>query len=273
VSEDRVTGLRRQFKALHESGCFVIPNPWDVGSARLLVAHGFKALASTSAGLAWSLGRRDGRITLDDALTHLRALTSGVDVPVSADFEGGFAVAAEDVAANVQAAAATGLSGLSIEDRSGDSAEPLMPFTLSVERIAAAREALDLSAPGLTLTARTEGFIVGRPDLEETLRRLVAFAEAGADCLFAPGIRTPEQVAAVVKAVAPKPVNVLVAGPYTSVAQLAALGVRRISVGGGLARAAWTGFLGAARELAESGTFEGLGAALPSPEMQRLFPE
>ena len=248
-----------------------MPNPWDVGSARLLVGFGFLALATTSSGFAWSTGRRDNHITVDDALAHLRIMASSVDVPVNADFEGGFAIAPEGVAANVSRAADTGIAGLSIEDSSGDANDPLFSFTLSVERVAAARDALDRRRPGVILTARTEGFIVGRPDLEETLRRLTAYAEAGADCLYAPGIRTPEQISAVVRAVAPKPVNVLVGGPFTTVEQLAAFGVRRISVGGALARAAWGGFLSAAREVAQQGTFDSLSSAVPFGEINLMF--
>lgn len=263
---------RTRFHALHESGTFVIPNPWDAGSARLLAAMGFKALASTSSGYAWSTGRRDNHITLDDALTHLAQLVGAVDVPINADFEGGFAETPGGVAANVTRAVATGIAGVSIEDSTGDTHAPLFDFTLAVERIAAARQAIDATATGTLLVARTEGFIAGRPDLDETLRRLRAFADAGADCLYAPGIRSREQIAAVVQAVSPKPVNVLVSAPFITVAELAALGVRRVSVGGALARAAWGGFLTAAREIAEHGTFEGLGRAVPSAEMNALFP-
>lgn len=244
MSNDRT----RVFHQLHESGCFVIPNPWDLGSARLLVQLGFKALATTSSGFAWTLGRRDNHVTLDEALAHLRSIASGVDVPVNADFEGGFAIESEDVARNVAAAVQTGVAGLSIEDSTGDPAHPLLEFTLAVERIRAARHAIDESRTGVLLTGRSEGFVVGRPDLGDTIRRLVAYAEAGADCLYAPRIVSKEEIAAVIKAVAPKPVNVLVGSDFTTVAELAAMGTRRISVGGGLARAAWGGFLEAARE-------------------------
>ena len=265
------TELRRRFRTLHESGCFVIPNPWDIGSARLLASLGFSALATTSSGFAWSTGRRDNHVTLDDALAHMHAIASCVDVPVNADFEGGFAVDPDGVAANVARAMDTGIAGLSIEDSTGDANEPLFDFTLSVERVVAARRAIDRTRSGVLLTARSEGFIVGRPDLDETLRRLTAYAQAGADCLYAPGIRTSEQIAAVVSAVAPKPVNVLVGGPFTTVEQLASLGVRRISVGGALARAAWGGFLSAAREIAGKGTFTALSAAVPFAELNDLF--
>ena len=232
---------------------------------------GFSALATTSAGFAWSMGRADNGVTLDEVLAHLRLMAQTVPVPVNADFEGGFAVEPEQVAANVSVATRTGIAGLSIEDSSGDPSAPLFDFTLAVERIRAARRAIDESATGILLTARSEGFIVGRPDLAETIRRLTAFAEAGADCLFAPGIRTPAEITAVVSAVAPRPVNVLVGSDFTTVQQLADLGVRRISVGGGLARAAWSGFLDTAREIAEHGTFAGLARAVPYAQLNGAF--
>jgi methylisocitrate lyase len=253
--------LRAVFRRLHESGCFVIPNPWDLGSARWLERLGFKALATTSSGFAWSLGRADHQVSLADMLAHLRLVAGGVGVPVSADLGTGFAIEPAAVAANVAAAAATGIAGLSIEDGSGDPARPLFDFALSVERVRAARRAIDDDGGGVLLTARSEGFIVGRPDLQETIRRLTAFAAAGADCLYAPGLRQKTDIAAVVAAVAPKPVNVLVGGGFTTVSELAGLGVRRISVGGALARAAWGGFLEAAREIAERGAFTSLDRA------------
>ena len=259
------------FHRLHESGCFVIPNPWDAGSARLLEQLGFRALATTSSGFAWSMGRRDNHVTLAEALSHLRAIADAVQIPVNADFEGGFADQPGEVAANVSAAAATRIAGVSIEDSTGRMADPLYDFALAVERIRAAREALDASDTGVLLTARSEGFIVGRPDLDETIRRLGAYAEAGADCLYAPGLRTLAEVSAVVTAVAPKPVNVLVGSSLFTVAQLAEVGVRRISVGGALARAAWGGFLGAAREIAEQGTFTSLDRAVPFAEINGAF--
>ena len=262
---------QKAFRQLHESGCFVIPNPWDLGSARLLTRLGFKALATTSSGFAWSLGRRDNAVSLPEALTHIRAIAGGVDVPVNADFEGGFAVEPEQVAANVLQATGTGIAGLSIEDSTGESSRPLFDFTLSVERIRAARRAIDQSTTGILLTGRSEGFIVGRPDLPETIRRLTAYAEAGADCLYAPGVQSHTQISAVVRAVAPKPVNVLVGSNFTNVAELADAGVRRISVGGALARAAWTGFLEAAREIAERGTFTGLSASIPFQQIEEAF--
>jgi len=249
----------------------VIPNPWDVGSARLLERLGFKALASTSSGFAWSLGRPDHAVTLDESLAHFRVLSQSVSIPLNADFEGGFAVEPERVGTNVAAAATTGIAGLSIEDSTGDPSAPLFDATLAAERVRAAREAIDASGTGLVLTGRSEGFIAGRPDLGETIRRLTAYAEAGADCLFAPGLRSLSDITAVVHAVAPKPVNVLVGSDFTTVAALAEAGVRRISVGGALARAAWSGFLEAARELAGHGTFTRLAAAVSYPEIDGSF--
>lgn len=266
-----VTDRCRVFRQLHVSGCFMIPNPWDVGSARVLARLGFPALATTSAGLAWSVGRPDNRVSLEQALTHFRSVVRSVKVPVNADFEGGFATEPAALGANVTVATATGIAGLSIEDSTGDSSSPLLDFTLAVDRIRAARRAIDESGTGILLTGRSEGFIVGRPDLGETIRRLIAYAEAGADCLYAPGIRSTQEIAAVVAAVSPKPVNVLVGSDFATVAELAGLGVRRISVGGALARAAWTGFLQAATEIAERGTFTSLERALPFADVNRLF--
>lgn len=261
----------RTFRELHQSGCFVIPNPWDLGSARLLVQLGFRALATTSSGFAWSRGRPDNGVSLEDALAYFRDIAGGVDVPVNGDFEGGFAVEPLGVAANVGKAVATGIAGISIEDSTGDAGKPLFDFSLAVERIQAARRAIDESQSGVLLTARSEGFIVGRPDLPETIRRLTAFAVAGADCLYAPGIRDLAEIRAVVQAVAPKPVNVLVGSGFTTAAQLADTGVRRISVGGALARAAWAGFLQAAREIATGGTFTALSHAVPFAEINDAF--
>jgi 2-methylisocitrate lyase-like PEP mutase family enzyme len=259
------------FHQLHAAGCFVIPNPWDVGSARVLAQLGFPALATTSSGFAWSLGRPDNGVSLEEALAHMRAVAESVDVPVSADFEGGFATEPGAVGAHVTLAVSTGVAGLSIEDSTGDASLPLFDFTLAVERIRGAREAIDASGTGVLLTARSEGFIVGRPDLAETIRRLTAFAEVGADCLYAPGIRSMADIAAVVNAVSPKPVNVLVGSDFATVAQLADVGVRRISVGGALARAAWSGFLQAAREISEQGTFGALARAVPFDQVNGLF--
>lgn len=259
------------FQQLHRTGCFVIPNPWDVGSARLLAHLGFSALATTSSGFAWSLGRPDNHVTLDEALRHFRSIAGSVSIPVNADFEGGFAIAPDAVAVNVAAAVETGVAGLSIEDSTGQASQPLFAFALAVERIRATRAAIDASGTGVVLTARSEGFIVGRPDLAETIRRLRAYAEAGADCLYAPGLRSTADITAVINAVAPKPVNVLVGSGFATVAELAALGVRRISVGGALARTAWTGFLDAAKEIAEHGTFGQLGHAVAFAELNQLF--
>lgn len=251
VQDGRVADFHR----LHSSGTFVMPNPWDAGSARALEQLGFKALATTSAGFAWTVGRADNGITLDQAIGHLRVVAAAVEVPVNADFEGGFAVDPQEVGVNVTRAAASGIAGLSIEDSTGDEERPLHDFDLAVARIRAARHAIDDSGTGIVLTGRSEGFVVGRPDLDETIRRLSAYAEAGADCLYAPRIGTAEQVAAIVAAVAPKPVNLLINAPFMTVAEAAALGVRRISVGGTLARVAWAGFLQAAQEIADAGTF------------------
>jgi 2-methylisocitrate lyase-like PEP mutase family enzyme len=243
------------FHALHAEGCFVMPNPWDVGTAVALEQLGFEALATTSAGHAWSLARPDNGVFRNESLEHLRLIAGAVDVPVSADFEGGFTDEPHGVGVNVKLAAETGIAGLSIEDSTGEAGEPLYPIDVAVERIRAARQAIDESGTGILLTARSEGFVVGRPDLEETVRRLRAYADAGADCLYAPFISTREQIEAIVTAVAPKPVNLLAMAPFITVAEAAALGVRRISVGGTLARTAWAGFLAAAEEIANDGTF------------------
>ena len=261
----------QRFRRLHESGCFVMPNPWDPGSARVLAGLGFPALATTSAGFAWSLGLADNQVTLEQALAHFRAISGAVSVPVNADFEGGFAIRPDAVMTNVAAAATTGIAGLSIEDSTGNAADPLFDFALAVDRIRAARHALDASGTGILLTGRSEGFIVGRPDLAETIRRLTAYAEAGAECLYAPGIRTPAEIAAVVGALAPSPVNVLVGSDFATVESLAGAGVRRISVGGALARTAWTGFLAAAKEIAGPGTFGTLAGAVPFQEIDGAF--
>ena len=256
------------FHDLHASGCFVMPNPWDVGSARALEGMGFPALATTSAGMAWTLGRPDTEATLEDALAHLQAVAGAVRVPVNADFQDGYAVDPELVGPNVRLATQTGIAGLSIEDSSGDPTDPLLDLDLSVARIRAARRAIDDSGTGVLLTGRAEGFVVGRPDLEETIHRLQAYAEAGADCLYAPRLGTVAQVEAIVSAVAPRPVNLLVNAPFVTVAEAADLGVRRISVGGTLARTAWGGFLQAAHEIADGGTFT---AFQDLPDVEGLF--
>ncbi len=260
-----------RFRQLHQSGCFVLPNPWDAGSARVLAQLGFQALATTSSGFAWTLGRSDHHVSLEDALAYFRAIVRAVDVPVNADFEGGFAAEPDGVATNVTAATATGIAGISIEDSTEDAENPLFDFDLCVDRVKAARVAIDKSGTGVLLTARSEGFLVGRPDLAETIRRLNAYSAAGADCLYAPGLRKMSDIKAVVEAVAPKPVNVLAGSDFTTVAELTAAGVRRISVGGALARTAWTGFIAAAKEIAEKGTFSALGRAIPTVEMNRYF--
>ncbi|MDQ2859520.1 MAG: isocitrate lyase/phosphoenolpyruvate mutase family protein [Pseudomonadota bacterium] len=264
-----LAGKRAAFRRMHESGCFVLPNPWNVGSAMALESLGFKAIASTSAGLAWSMGRPDNKVGLDLVLNHLTALAGAVDIPLNADFENGFADDPAGVGANVALAVETGVAGLSVEDSTGDAAEPLYDFALAVERIAAARAAIDASGSGVVLTARSEGFIAGRPDFDETVRRLRAFAAAGADCLYAPGLSEESQIAELVRAVAPEPVNVLTLG--LPVATLAGLGVRRISVGGSLARAAWGEFLRAAGEISEVGTFTALAHAEPGGRLNKLF--
>lgn len=261
--EDRVGEFRR----LHEAGCFVMPNPWDVGSARALAGMGFPALATTSSGFAWTTGRPDTEAPLEDVLAHLRAVAGAVGVPVNADFENGYAVEPDGVAANVAEAVRTGIAGLSIEDSTREGDEPLVELDLAVARVAAAREAIDRSGTGVLLTARSEGFVVGQPDLEETVRRLRAYAAAGADCLYAPRITTVEEISAVVEAAGALPVNLLVNAPFITVAEAAELGVRRISVGGTLARAAWGGWLRAAEEIAGAGTF---GAFTDLPDVDAI---
>lgn len=265
---------RRTFRLLHESGCFVIPNPWDIGSARYLQHLGFKALATTSLGYAYAAGYADGEVPLGLMLDHIAEMVETSDVPVNADFEGGFAHDPEGVAENVIACIGTGVAGLSIEDATGDKAVPLYPFEQALARVKAAREAIDKTGEDVMLTARTEGFIRGRPDMDETVRRLKAFADAGADCLYAPGIRTPEEIKIVVESVAPKPVNILIGWPSDlRVRDIAAMGARRISVGGALARCAWGGFMRAARGLAEAGSFGGFSDAAPAVDLNAFFRE
>jgi 2-methylisocitrate lyase-like PEP mutase family enzyme len=262
---------RATFRELHSEGCFVLPNPWDVGSARYLQQLGFKALATTSAGFAWSRGLTDNAVPVQQVLQHVAEIAAATDVPLNADFEGGFAREPDGVAANVTRCVAAGVAGLSIEDSTGDRSDPLYPLEFAVERIRAARAAIDRSGADVVLTGRAECFIVGRPDLDEAVRRLQAYAAAGANCLYAPGIRSREQIAAVVAAVAPKPVNVLMGVPSEfCVADLAGLGVRRISVGGSLARAAWGGFIRAATQLA-AGSFDGFADAASGAELGKLF--
>jgi len=262
---------RATFRKLHEAGCFVLPNPFDVGSAKALAQMGFKAMASTSAGFAWTIGKADNHVTLDEICAHLAALCAAVDLPVNADFEGGFAIEPEKVADNVARGVKTGVAGLSIEDSTGDASRPLYDRALAIERIKAARAAIDADKSGVLLTGRCEGFLVGESDLNMVIDRLCAYSDAGAECLYAPGIKTREQISAVVKAVAPKPVNLLIGASGLSVAQAADLGIRRISVGGSLARAAWAGFMRAAREMAEQGTFTELSNGYPGGELNKMF--
>ena len=267
-----IADKRRSFHQLHQSGCFAIPNPWDVGSARWLQGLGFKALASTSSGLAWSRGYADNHITRDMALAHLHDLVAATDIPVNADFENGYAIDAAGVEESVHLALQTGVAGLSIEDSTGDAARPLFTIEEASERMRAARRAIDRAGGDALLVGRAECFLVGRPDLDETIARLHAYAHAGADCLYAPGIRTPEQISAVVRAVAPRPVNLLMSTPGgLTLSDIAALGVRRVSVGGALARAAWGGFMRAAKLLADSGSFDGFVGAAAGQELNQFF--
>lgn len=241
---------RAAFRALHAEGCFALPNSWDVGGAKRLDKLGFKALASTSAGMAWAMGKDDGQITRDEVIDHLRMLCAATDLPVNADFENGFADTPEGVGESVTLAIEAGVAGLSIEDWSGSA---LYDLPVAVERLKAARAAIDASGQDVILVGRTEGYLRGNRDLAPTLERLKAYAEAGADCLYAPAVTDPEEIRAIVRAVAPKPVNVLFWGPEMSVEGLGALGVRRVSTGGALAAAAWAGFDAVAKRLAEEG--------------------
>ncbi|CEJ15133.1 Carboxyvinyl-carboxyphosphonate phosphorylmutase [bacterium YEK0313] len=270
-----VAARRAAFRRLHETGCFVIPNPWDTGSAMMLKHLGFKALATTSSGFSFSRGLpdMDWAVPRDMALGHIAEIVQATDLPVNADFESGYAHAPDAVAENVRLCAATGVAGLSIEDNSGDADKPLYDFDLAVARIEAAVQAL--AGTGVLLTARCEAHLVGHPDAQaEAVKRLKAFAAAGADVLYAPGIRSREHIGEVVAAAGGKPVNLLISGPVgLSVADAAALGVRRISVGSALARAAWGGFLKAARELADAGTFNALGEAEPFGPLNTFFKE
>jgi len=267
-----IADKRRSFRRMHEAGCFIIPNPWDVGSARYLQGLGFKALASTSSGFAWSMGHADNTISREMALDHLREMVAATDVPLNADFESGFARDAAGVAESVRLAVETGVAGLSIEDSTGVAARPLFEIDEAVQRMRAARIAIDRSGADTLLVGRAECFLVGRPDLDETIARLQAYANAGADCLYAPGLRTPQQIAAVVAALAPKPVNLLVGSASALTLQaIAELGVRRVSVGGALARSAWGGFIRAAKLLAEKGQFDGFADAAPGAELNSFF--
>jgi 2-methylisocitrate lyase-like PEP mutase family enzyme len=263
IAEKRAT-----FRLLHAAGCFVIPNPWDIGTTRYLQHLDFKALATTSAGFAFARGLPDAAVARDDMLAHIAEIVAATDLPVNADFEGGYAHEPEGVAESVRLCVETGVAGLSIEDATGDKAKPLYDLDLAVARMKAARAAIDRAGGDVLLTGRAECFLVGRPDLDETVRRLQAYSAAGADCLYAPGIRTPELIAAVVKAAAPKPVNVLMPGALgLTVADLAALGVRRISVGGTLARVAWGAFIRTAKTIASEGRFDAFKDAVPHAEI------
>ena len=273
-SRPSIADKRRTFRELHAQGCFLIPNPWDIGSARFLQTLGFKALATTSAGFAWSVARPDGAITRDMAIEHLHTMVAATDVPLNADFENGFATDATGVAESVRLAVQAGVAGLSIEDSTGNAAHPLFDVDTAVARLRAARGAIDKAGGDTLLVGRAECFLVGKPDLDETIARLKAYSQAGADCLYAPGIRTPEQITAIVKAVAPKPVNLLLGWPSDlTMHDVAALGVRRISVGGALARSAWGGFVRTAKLLAEQGRFDGFKDAAPGQELNATFRE
>lgn len=266
-----VQDKRAAFRRLHQSGCFVLPNPWDVGSAKLLAGMGFKALASTSSGYAWSTGRPDNAVSCDDVLAHLTALCAATDLPVNADFEAGFADSPEGVGANVSRAVATGVAGLSIEDATGDASAPLYQESVAIARIKAARAAIDASGQDVMLIGRCEGFLVGETNIDKVIARLIAYSQAGADCLYPPGVKTKDHIAAVVKALAPKPINILMGAPGLSVTELTELGVRRISVGGAMARSAWGAFLRSAKEIAEHGSFTEFGHAISYAELNGMF--
>jgi 2-methylisocitrate lyase-like PEP mutase family enzyme len=275
ATQEQLSAIAK-FHALHESGCFVLPNPWDIGTAVYLQHLGFEALATTSAGFAFAQGLPDTVTAVTRALMldHIRAVAAATPLPLNADFQNGYADTPEDVAESVTLCVATGVAGLSIEDATGNSAAPLYESALAVERLKAARHAIDASRVPVILTGRCEAFLVGQADpLRMVLERLVAYAEAGADCLYAPGVSEPEQIMAVVKAVAPKPVNVLmpIGGRALPLSQLADLGVRRISVGSGLARVAWGAFIRAARGLVETGSFDAFDGAAPFNELDNVF--
>lgn len=272
VARPTVAGRRKLFRDLHASGCFVLPNPWDAGGARVLEGLGFKALATTSSGCAWSCGQADGHLSRAETLAHMARMAGASALPVNADFESGFADTPEGVAESVHMAIDTGVAGISIEDSTGRAECPLRDLPDAVARMRAARAAIDEAGGDTLLIGRAENFFVGCPDLDDAIRRLRAYADAGADCLYAPGIRTREQIRAVVTAVAPRPVNVLIGwASDLTVQDLAGLGVRRVSVGGAMARAAWAGFLQAARTLAQDGRFDGFADATPGAELNALF--
>ena len=276
MTSSKQTSVVAKFRTLHESGCFVLPNPWDIGTAIYLEHLGFEALATTSAGFAFSRGNRDGGVPRDQMLAHIREIVEATTLPVNADFLNGYADKSQDVAANVKLCVETGVAGLSIEDNSQDPAKPLYEKKLAIDRIRAARSAIDVLGSGVVLTGRCEAWLVDDPDPFHTvLDRLAAYAEAGADCLYAPGVSKPDEISQIVKSVAPKPVNILVAGfnRQLSLSQLADLGVRRISVGSGLALAAWGTFLRAAKDIHANGTFNLLADGAASSELNELFRE
>jgi 2-methylisocitrate lyase-like PEP mutase family enzyme len=265
---------RRTFRKLHESGCFVIPNPWNMGSARYLQGLGFKALATTSSGHAHAQGFPDGGQSCDQVLAHFREMAEATDVPLNADFEDGFGDDPEGVAENVSRCIATGVAGLSIEDSPNNGVSPLYDLDTSVARVKAARGAIDRAGGDVVFTARAENFVRGVNDLDDAIGRLKAYAAAGADCLYAPGIKTREQIEAVVKAVAPKPVNFLNSGAFGfTVDDLAAMGVRRISVGGSLARVAMHAFIHVASDIAKQGKFDGFDGLITNQELNAFFSE
>lgn len=272
MTRPTVSDKRAAFREMHHAGCFLLPNPWDAGSARLLERLGYRALATTSAGYAWSQGQADGQLSRDDTLAHMRYMAAMSDLPINADFESGFGLTPEAVFDSVSLALATGVAGLSIEDSSGDPAQPVRDKAQAVERLQAARAAIDAGGGDTLLVGRAENYFVDRPDLDDTVERLLAYSQAGADCLYAPGLRTREEIQTVVQAIAPKPVNVLIGwNSELTVEALAELGVRRISVGGALARAAWGGFIDAARRMIEQGRFDGFGGTPSGAELNELL--
>ncbi len=272
MTRPTVSDKRAAFREMHRAGCFLLPNPWDAGSARLLERLGYRVLATTSAGYAWSQGQADGQLSRDDTLAHMRYMVAMSDLPINADFESGFGATPEAVFDSVSLALATGVAGLSIEDSSGDPAQPVRDKAQAVERLQAARAAIDAGGGDTLLVGRAENYFVDRPDLDDTVERLLAYSQAGADCLYAPGLRTREEIQTVVQAVAPKPVNVLIGwNSELTVEALAELGVRRISVGGALARAAWGGFIDAARRMIEQGRFDGFGGTPSGAELNELM--
>jgi 2-methylisocitrate lyase-like PEP mutase family enzyme len=272
MTSHSIADKRRAFRKLHESGCFVIPNPWDIGSARYLQHLGYKALATTSSGFAFSQGWPDYGVPLERVLTYCREMAEASDLPVNVDFESGFSESLTGITANVRRCIDTGVAGISIEDQTGDKDEPVFPFDIAVERVRAARKAIDDSKQDVMLIGRAEGFLVGRPDLDDVARRLKAFSAAGADCLYAPFIKTREQIQTLVEVVAPKPLNFLNSGNFGyTVGDLAAMGVRRISIGGTLARVAFTAFAKSAREIAEKGVFTSFEGVMPNAELNAFF--